>query len=97
MFNRKLVSVLCYIVAVLLVAKVLLMLVMFVWGFFGTPPVQMFDMRLEPTVRYILFIQEMGTTIFIFIVLCAAKYLTCCCGCGSCDTKGAKKKIGKMS
>ncbi len=80
MFNRKLLSVLAYMVAVLLAAKALLAIVMFVWAYFATPPVVMFPAGIAGHLQYLLLLQELGTVLFIYLAVGALKALgTCSC------------------
>lgn len=71
MFNSRLVSVLCYIVGVLLIVKVVLMKAMFIWSYFGTPPLQVFSVPMQGVLPYVLLAQELGVSIFAFVVVAA--------------------------
>jgi len=85
MFCKKTLSVLCIILQALIVLKVLFELVMFFWGVFaGTPPISIF----QPGVTYgsflgvLLLLQELGSSIFAFVVVCVLNTL----GGGCCAT-----------
>ena len=71
MFHKKLVGVLCYIVGILLTLKVLLLLTMFVWSYFGPAPIQVWDASIQGVLKYILFAQEVGITLFIYCLISA--------------------------
>lgn len=92
MFNRKLLSVLAYIVAVLLAIKAVLVIVMFVWSYFGTPPVVMFPPEIAEHLRYLLMIQELGTVVFLYLVVATLKVLSTC-SCNVNVAEMAKKAI----
>ena len=68
MFNKKLLTVLCYFVAALLALKVVLLIAMFVWSFFGVPPVQVFDNKVATLIKFLLLFQELGTTVFFYVI-----------------------------
>ena len=74
MFNKKFAVGLCNLLAFMLIAKTLLVTVMFVWGFFGEAPVQVFDARVEGIVKYLLFLQEIGSTIFVYVLVVSMQY-----------------------
>ncbi len=80
MFNKKFALGMCQLLAAMLMAKIILITTMFIWGFFGDAPVQVFDARVEGIVKYLLFIQEVGSTLFIYILVVAMKYFICCHG-----------------
>jgi len=78
MFGKKLLSILCYTLEVLIVLKVLFELVMFVWGVAaGTPPISIF----QPGVPYgsflgvLLLLQEIGSSMFAYVVVAVLKTL----------------------
>lgn len=88
MFNRKIVSVLCYIVAVMLMAKLLLVAVMFAWSFFGEAPVQVVAPGLAIHVKILYLLQEVGMDVFVYSVLAAVRSLACGpCEDACCSTK----------
>ena len=83
LFGKKLISVLCWILEIMIILKVLFELVMFFWGVAtGNPPVGIF----QPGVAYgsflgvLLLLQEMGASIFAYVVVAVLKML----GCGCC-------------
>lgn len=89
MFCKKLFSVLCWILEIMIILKVLFELVMFVWGVAtGNPPVGIF----QPGVVYgsflgvLLLLQEIGSSIFAFVVVAVLKTL----GSGCCSTSPVK-------
>ena len=65
----------------MLIAKILLMIVMFIWSYFGVPPVQIFSNQITGVVKYLLLLQEIGSSLFFFIAVGAVKYLTHCHDC----------------
>ena len=69
MFNRKLLNVLAYIVAALLVIKALLTITMFIWAYFGTPPIAMFPIATPQHILYMLLIQDLAATVFIYLIV----------------------------
>lgn len=69
MFNKKLLSVLAYVVGALLAVKALFISVMFGWSFFGQPPVMIFNPGAPLTVNILLFVQELGTLVFFFLAV----------------------------
>ena len=77
MFNRKFVSVLCSIVAVMLMAKLLLVATMFAWSFFGEAPVQVVAQDLALHIKVLYLLQEVGMDLFLFSVLAAVRSLAC--------------------
>ena len=81
MFNKKFVLNLCKIVGFMIMAQVLLMITMFVWSYFGTPPVQIFDARISGVVKYLLLLQEIGSSLFFYVAIAGVKYLMHCHDC----------------
>jgi hypothetical protein len=78
MFNKKLLSGLVYTVGLLLIVKALFVLSMFVWKYFGTQPLVIFDPRFEELSHYVILIQEIGTILFFYVFAGAMKWwLTC--------------------
>jgi len=69
MFNNKVIAALANVIAILLLLKAILVIVIFVWGYYGTPPVMIFDPRLPQENQVLLFIQELGTIAFFYIFL----------------------------
>lgn len=76
MFNKKLLSVIAYVLGLLLLVKLLFVVTMFVWSYFGVPPIQVFQdpmgrmAHVPPNVvTYILLAQEVGATAFIYLIL----------------------------
>jgi len=92
MFNRKLLSVLAYIVAILLLIKAVLSLAMFVWAYFGTPPLVMFPAGVAQHLQYLLLLQELGSVAFLYLVVAALKSLSTC----SCNVGIAEKAMKAM-
>lgn len=72
MFNKKVAMVLSYFVAILLLAEVILMLVMFVWSSVGTAP------DLQGAEKYLNLLQQLGTLCFFYLLVTAARYFICC-------------------
>ncbi|MCC7196719.1 hypothetical protein IT413_00810 [Candidatus Peregrinibacteria bacterium] len=91
MFKPKLVSGLCHFVGLMLVLKFLLVLVMFVWGFFGQPLIPVVDPGMATHLKFLFFLQDITTTFFMFALVAAVKtVVTCgmgdaCCGAGACE------------
>jgi hypothetical protein len=86
MFNKKIADVLCYIVAVLLILKVLFVLTMFVWGMIaGQPPVAIFAQGVTygSFISLLLLLQELGASVFTYVIVIAVRSLSCC----ACSTK----------
>jgi hypothetical protein len=75
MFPKKLIWILSQIVASLLILKVLLVITMFVWGFFGPAPVPVFMSKADGIIPYLLLVQELGTTVFLYVVVAAGNAL----------------------
>lgn len=69
MFNTKLLVAIARIVALLLLLKAVLVLVMFVWSYFGPLPIPLFDPRASQVINALLFVQEMGTTAFLYVLI----------------------------
>ena len=74
MLNKKCALIIIYIVAILIIAKLLFLLTMVVWGFVGTAPLPVFqdyhDIKLLEVFRLS---QEIGTTLFIYAILAVMK------------------------
>jgi|WetSurMetagenome_2_1015567.scaffolds.fasta_scaffold65468_2 hypothetical protein len=67
MFNKKLVDILCWIIAVMLVVQLVLNLVMWIWGYFSQP-------ALAPEfVKVYNVIAGIGQVIFIYIIVAAIR------------------------
>jgi hypothetical protein len=103
MFKPKLVSGLCNFVGLMLVLKFLLVLVMFVWGFFGQPLIPVVDPGMATHLKVLFFLQDITTTFFMFALVAAVKTVaTCgmggaCCdssACGSCECEGGSCACG---
>jgi len=96
MFNKKLLSVLAYVIAVLLIIKALYVLVNFGWSYFGAPPQevfgqQAFDPLNYPFISYLLLLQDLATVSFIYLIVGGLKSLVCC-GCSLPNAKPAAPK-----
>jgi len=93
MFKPKLVSGLCHFVGLMLVLKFLLVLVMFVWGFFGQPLIPVVDPGMATHLKVLFFLQDITTTFFMFALVAAVKKVAtggmgdACCG-DSCSCDG---------
>lgn len=72
MFNKKMVMALANVIALLLLLKALFIIVIFVWSYVGTPPVVVFDPRASQIVNVLVFIQELGTIAFLYVIAAAA-------------------------
>jgi hypothetical protein len=67
MFNKKLLNILCWIMAVMLVAKLALDLILFIWAYFAAP-------SLNPElVKVLQEIAGIGQVIFIYIIVAAVR------------------------
>lgn len=71
MFNKKVVLALTNVIALLLLLKALFIIVIFVWSYVGTPPVVVFDPRASQVVNVLVFIQELGTIAFLYVIAAA--------------------------
>lgn len=80
MFNKKVVLALTNLIALLLLLKALFVITIFVWSYVGTPPVVVFDPRATQMVNVLVFIQELGTIAFLYVVAAAASSLIKCKG-----------------
>lgn len=74
MFHRKLLSGISYVLGLLIILNCILNITMFVWSYFGVPPLQIIDSRYEVKVRYLLLLREIGTMLFLFIIVGAVKH-----------------------
>lgn len=93
MFKPKLVSGLCNFVGLMLVLKFLLVLVMFVWGFFGQPLIPVVDPGMATHLKVLFFLQDITTTFFMFALVAAVKNVASCgmggaCCDSSCECEG---------
>jgi|GEM_PF-3512472 len=99
MFKPKVVSGLCHFVGLMLILKFLLVLVMFVWGFFGQPWIPVVDPGMATHLKVLFFLQDISTTFFMFAVVAAVKKVAACgvkdpcCG-GGCDCCGGSCACG---
>lgn len=83
MFNKKIVLALSNLIALLLLLKAMFVIVIFVWSYVGTPPVVVFDPRASQMVNVLVFIQELGTITFLYLVAAATASIVSCKGHGS--------------
>lgn len=72
MFSKKVLLPLANLVALLLLLKAVFIIVIFVWGYFGPTPVTIFDPRASQIINVLLFIQELGTAAFLYLITAAA-------------------------
>jgi len=78
MFNKRVVNILCWILQILIIAKTLFALTMFVWGAIsGVPPISILPQGVVAGsfLGIILLLQELGGNIFIFVVVATMKTL----------------------
>jgi hypothetical protein len=69
MFNKKLLNVLCWVLAVMLVVQLVLNLVMWIWGYFG-------EVNLNAElVKVIQTIAGVGEVAFIYVIVAAVRGL----------------------
>lgn len=68
LFNKKLMMGLINVVGVLIILLILLSITMYVWAYFGTPPLPMFDVTLG-IVSYFKLINQLATFTFFYIML----------------------------
>lgn len=69
MFGKKLINILCWALAVLLVVQAVLSLVMFVWGYFSAP-------QLNPDlVKVIQTLAGLGQIAFVYLVVATMRHL----------------------
>jgi hypothetical protein len=76
MFNKKLINVLCWILQIMVVAKTLFELVMYVWGLIaGTPPIGIFQQGVVygSFLSVLLLLQVLGGNIFAYITVAVLK------------------------
>lgn len=88
MFNRKFLSGLAYTLGGLLMVKAVFVVTMFVWGYFGQPPLALFNPGASQILNYILLLQELGSILFFFVAVGLAKWLIAC----QCDCKPSMEK-----
>lgn len=69
MFNNKIVLPLCRILGALLLLKALLVIVMFIWSYYGTPPVPIINAQAPGYAQYLVLLQELAVTAFWYLVL----------------------------
>jgi hypothetical protein len=94
MFKPKLVSGLCNFVGLMLVLKFLLVLVMFVWGFFGQPLIPVVDPGMATHLKVLFFLQDITTTFFMFALVAAVKNVASCGMGGCCDGGSCSCEVG---
>ena len=97
MFNKKLLSVLAYVIAVLLLVKAAYVLVNFGWSYFGAPPQEVFGQQAfdpvnYPFISYLLLLQDLATVSFIYLIVGGLKSLVCC-SCTINTSKAAAPKV----
>jgi hypothetical protein len=69
MFNKKLLNILCWVLAVMLVVQLALNLILWIWGYFAQP-------ELNPeVVKVIQTIVGIGQVTFIYVVVAALRSL----------------------
>jgi hypothetical protein len=68
LFNKKFLMGLSYIVGVLLILTFVLNLVMYVWAFFGRPPLALYDVTGGLASYYIL-LNKLVTLVFYYILV----------------------------
>lgn len=71
MFNKKVMVALLNVVALLIIVKVIFMSVMFVWMYVGEPAFYVFDPRNSQMQNVVLFIVELGSNGFLYVLLAA--------------------------
>jgi hypothetical protein len=75
MFNKKLLKVLVYILAVMLVLKTLLLVVTFILSYFVAPTDPVLP---EVVVPYIMLLEQFGILIFFYLVVALLKKIVVC-------------------
>jgi len=78
MFNKKVINVLCWTLQIMVVAKTLFELVMFVWGLIaGTPPIGIFQQGITygSFLSILLLLQDLGGNVFVYIVVAVLKVI----------------------
>lgn len=68
LFNKKLLMGLINITGVLLILTFVLNLAMYVWAFFGAPPLPLFDVT-GGIVSYYILLNKLATLVFFYIML----------------------------
>lgn len=78
MFNKRVINILCWTLQIMVIAKTLFELVMFVWGIVtGTPPIGIFQQGIVygSFLSVLLLLQDLGGNVFIYIAVAALKVI----------------------
>lgn len=67
MFSSKIISTTCQVLGVLLILKALLVVTMFVWSFYGVPPVPMINAHAPGLTPYLVLTQEIATSALLYV------------------------------
>ncbi len=76
MFNKKLITILCYVLEALIVLKTVFELVMYVWGAIsGNPPIGIFQQGINygSFLSILLLLQDLGGNVFLYVIVAAMK------------------------
>lgn len=87
MFNKKLLKVLVYILAVLVILKALFAIGTFIASYFIAPTDQVIP---EVVVPYIMLLEHLGTLVFIYLIVALLKKIVVCDYHGMMAEKGKK-------
>ncbi|MFA5828929.1 MAG: hypothetical protein WC843_00320 [Candidatus Gracilibacteria bacterium] len=68
LLNKKLLMGICNTIAVLLLLEFLLNIAMYIWAFFGTPALPLFDVKSGIVSYYILLTRE-ATVVFLYMIV----------------------------
>ena len=68
LFNKKLIMGLCNILGLMLIINILVYITMYIWAFFGTPPLPFFDIS-QGVISYYTFIFKLLTLVFYYVVV----------------------------
>jgi hypothetical protein len=78
MFNKRLLVILCWALQIMIIAKTVFELVMFVWGVVaGTPPIGIFQQGIAygSLLSILLLLQDLGSNVFIYVIVAVLKGL----------------------
>ena len=68
LFNKKLLMGLSNILGVMLILNFLFYIAMYIWAFFGTPPVQLFDVT-QGFISYYGFLYKLLPMVFFYLMI----------------------------
>lgn len=68
LFNKKMLVGLCNVIGVLIVANFVLNIVMYVWAFYGEPPLAMFNVT-NTYVAYYNLVYQLSSMVFMYVTI----------------------------